>query len=140
MTTETTHEGDLSHEGDLVHGDHGHAEDAAHHPTDGKYIQIALILGAITAAEVATYFVDFGPLLIPSLMIMMVAKFVIVALFFMHLRFDSPMFRRLFVTGLITAIFVYILALTMFEFWTEDDQIDSKTGGGATVGMVDFQR
>ena len=129
---------DLTHEGDLVHGDHGHAEDAAHHPSDAKYIQIALILGAITAAEVATYFVDFGALMIPSLMVMMVAKFAIVAMFFMHLRFDSPLFRRIFVAGLITAVAVYIAALTMFEFWTEDDQIDDSTGGGETVGMVHF--
>jgi len=122
------------------HGEHGHADDAAHHPTDTKYIQIALILGAITAAEVATYFVDFGPLMVPSLMVMMVVKFAMVAMFFMHLRFDSPLFRRVFVAGLITAVAVYIAALTMFEFWTEDDNIDTSTGGGETVGMVHVSR
>jgi hypothetical protein len=30
----------------------------------------------------------------------------------MHLRFDSKLFRRLFVTGIILAITVYTIALT----------------------------
>ena len=125
---------------DLAHGTHAHADDAEHHPSDNKYIQIALILGAITAAEVATYFVDFGALMVPSLMIMMVAKFAIVAAFFMHLKFDSRLFRRVFVAGIITAVAVYLVTLTMFEYWTEDDNIDTKTGGGESVGMVHFSR
>ena len=121
-----------------THEHHAHADDAAHHPTDGKYIQIALILGAITAAEVATYFVDFGVIMVPALMVMMVAKFAIVAAFFMHLKFDSPLFRRVFVAGIITAVAVYIAALTMFEFWDDGDNLDTSTGGGGTVGMVHF--
>jgi cytochrome c oxidase subunit IV len=122
---------------ELAHGDHGTAHDADHHPSDRKYIEIALILGVITALEVLTYFVDFGAFMIPSLMIMMVAKFAIVALWFMHLRFDSRLFRRLFVTGLVTAAFVYLAALTMFHFWSEDDNIDSTTRG-ETVGIAVF--
>jgi cytochrome c oxidase subunit 4 len=97
-----------------------HAEDHAHeHPSDGKYIQIAIILGVITAAEVATYFVDIGAALIPTLMIMMVVKFFFVAAWFMHLRFDSSMFTTFFVSGLVLATLVYILFLTLFEFWTK---------------------
>ena len=118
-----------------------HPADAEHdHPSDGLYIKIALILGVITAAEVMTYVVDFGALMVPSLMIMMVVKFGMVAAFFMHLRFDSPLFRRVFVAGLLTAVVVYIAALTMFEFWTEDDNVDTSTGGGETVGMVHVSR
>ena len=55
-------------------------EDEHHeHPSDGKYMQIALVLAIITAAEVATYFVHIGDALIPTLMVMMVVKFWIVA-------------------------------------------------------------
>ena len=43
-----------------------------HGMSDAGYIKIALILAAITALEVSTYYVDFGPLFMPSLMIMMV--------------------------------------------------------------------
>ncbi len=85
--------------------------------SDAGYIKIALILAAITALEVSTYYVDFGPLFMPSLMIMMVIKFVMVVSYFMHLKFDNKMFSFLFYTGLALALFVYITALATFKFF-----------------------
>jgi cytochrome c oxidase subunit 4 len=38
-------------------------------------------------------------------------KFAIVAAFFMHLKFDSPMLRRVFITGIALAGVVYTIAL-----------------------------
>jgi cytochrome c oxidase subunit 4 len=87
------------------------------HPSDLTYIWVALFLAVVTAIEVSTYTFDWGGLHVPSLMVMMVVKFAVVVMYFMHLKFDSKLFRRLFVTGLITAVFVYIAALTMFHFW-----------------------
>jgi len=92
-------------------------DDKHEHMTDAGYIRIALILAAITALEVSTYYVDFGPLFMPSLMIMMVAKFVMVVSFFMHLRFENRIFSFLFYTGLALALFVYIVALATFKFF-----------------------
>ena len=90
------------------------------HPSDKKYMQIAAILAVLTALEVATYFVDMpDAVLISALMIMMVVKFFLVAAWFMHLRFDSRMFTRFFVTGLVLATTVYLITLTVFEFWTK---------------------
>jgi cytochrome c oxidase subunit 4 len=89
----------------------------AHHPSDWLYVQIAIILAVITAAEVSTYVVDFGDLLLPALMVMMVAKFALVVMFFMHLRFDHKLFSWVFVSGLVLAVAVYIAALTTFEYW-----------------------
>ena len=88
-----------------------------HGMSDAGYIKIALILAAITALEVSTYYVDFGPLFMPSLMIMMVVKFVMVVSYFMHLKFDSKIFSFLFYTGLGLALFVYITALATFKFF-----------------------
>ena len=88
-----------------------------HGMSDAGYIKIALILAAITALEVSTYYVDFGPLFMPSLMIMMVVKFVMVVSYFMHLKFDSRIFSFLFYTGLGLALFVYIVALATFKFF-----------------------
>ena len=85
--------------------------------TDAGYIKIAIILAAITALEVSTYYVDFGPLSMPSLMIMMVVKFVMVVSYFMHLKFDNKVFSFLFYTGLALALFVYITALATFKFF-----------------------
>ena len=102
----------------------GHEPAATHdsthdHPSDGKYIQIALILAVITAAEVATFYVEdrLGAALVPLLLGMMVVKFAIVAAWFMHLRFDSNLFTRVFVSGLLLATGVYIAFLTTFEFF-----------------------
>jgi hypothetical protein len=35
----------------------------------------------------------------------------------MHLKFDSKLFTTMFVAGLAFAIGVYVVMLTMFEFW-----------------------
>ena len=88
-----------------------------HGMSDAGYIKIALILAAITALEVSTYYVDFGPLFMPSLMIMMVIKFVMVVSYFMHLKFDNKLFSFLFYTGLGLALFCYIAALATFKFF-----------------------
>ena len=97
--------------------DHGHTDVEHEHPADSLYIKIALILGAITAAEVATFYVDIGKAMVPALIIMMIAKFATVAALFMHLKGDNKLFTRFFVTGIILAMFVYfIVFFTMHVF------------------------
>lgn len=93
------------------------AEKHEHGMSDAGYIRIALILAAITALEVSTHYVDFGPLFMPSLMIMMIVKFVMVAAYFMHLKFDNKIFSLMFYTGLGLALFVYFGALATFKFF-----------------------
>lgn len=85
--------------------------------SDSGYVKIALILAAITALEVSTYYVDFGPLFMPALLIMMVVKFVMVVSYFMHLKFDNKLFSFLFYVGLGLALFVYFVALATFKFF-----------------------
>ena len=48
------------------------------------------------------------------LLVLAATKFAMVAAFFMHLRFDNRVLRRLFLTGIILAIIVYIVVLFMF--------------------------
>lgn len=94
-----------------------HEDTHEHGMTDAGYIKIAIILALITGLEVSTYYVDFGPLFMPSLIIMMVVKFVMVVSYFMHLKFDSKIFSFLFYVGLGLAIFVYVTALATFKFF-----------------------
>lgn len=98
--------------------------DQAHdHPSDWAYIKIALILAAFTTIEVLTYFESALPIFennsvtIATLMVLMVVKFYLVATWFMHLKFDNPIFGRMFVAGLVLATGVYVIALSAFEFW-----------------------
>jgi cytochrome c oxidase subunit 4 len=94
-----------------------HEETHEHGMSDAGYIKIALILAAITALEVSTYYVDFGPLFLPSLIIMMFVKFFMVVSYFMHLKFDNKIFSLMFYIGLGLAIFVYVAALATFKFF-----------------------
>mgnify|MGYP006282852917 FL=1 len=94
-----------------------HVENHEHAMTDAKYIRIALVLALITALEVSTYYVDFGPLFLPALLIMMAIKFVMVVSYFMHLKFDSKVFSFMFYTGLGLALGVYSVALATFKFF-----------------------
>lgn len=91
----------------LVH----HAPEHSH-PSPAKYVGIAILLGVITALEVALYYIEMPEALMVSfLMVLAVLKFTMVGAFFMHLKFDSPMLRRLFITGIILAGVVYTVAL-----------------------------
>lgn len=89
------------------------------HPGEATYIKVALILALITAGEVAmSYWGAIKSFRAPLLIAMSVVKFAIVAAFFMHLRFDSRLFRRLFIAGLCLAIFCFTAVLTTFHIWT----------------------
>jgi cytochrome c oxidase subunit 4 len=95
-----------------------HAADAHDHPSDLKYIKIALILAALTLIEVLTYTFDMkGAALMAVIFPLMIIKFAIVAGYFMHLKFDSKIFTVMFVSGLAFALAMYLLLLTISEFW-----------------------
>jgi cytochrome c oxidase subunit 4 len=89
------------------------------HPSDAQYVLIAAILAVITAGEVATYYIDFFKknfiATVAALIPMMIVKFALVAAFFMHLRFDNKLFRRVFLTGIILAASVYLVVLFTFH-------------------------
>jgi cytochrome c oxidase subunit 4 len=89
------------------------------HPGERQYILIALILAGITAVEVfCSYWDAVSGILAPLLIAMSIVKFTMVVAFFMHLRFDSRLFRRLFVAGVALAIFCFTIVLTTFHVWT----------------------
>jgi len=89
--------------------DHEHA-----HPGDAQYILIALGLAVLTGIEVGIYYLKSSSATTVVLLLLMVLKFAIVAGFFMHLRFDSPLLRRLFTMGLVLASVIYTITLFIF--------------------------
>jgi cytochrome c oxidase subunit IV len=103
--------------------DHGEATPrprgrVVRHPSPKEYVRIAVILGLITAAEVAIYYIDWiheHHLLIPLLFLFAIVKFALVVLWFMHLRFDSRTYARFFLMGLAGAATLYIAVLLMFR-------------------------
>jgi cytochrome c oxidase subunit 4 len=91
-----------------------HDAHAGHHPTPAEYVRIALILGLLTALEVSTYYFEFGRAGIPLLIGLMIVKFIMVASFFMHLRYDTKLFGRFLYTGLGFALVLYSATYLIF--------------------------
>ena len=98
-----------------AHDDHG--ADVHHGPSDKQFVTIFFILAAITAVEVAVSYIDIGALFLPVLLGLMIVKFFTVVLYFMHIKFDNKLFGRLFYIGLGLAVFVYVAALSTFQFF-----------------------
>lgn len=86
------------------------------HPGAKEYVAIAVILAIITAVEVAIYYLPaLRPILPPVLIVLSLTKFSMVALFFMHLKFDSRFFSVVFITGILIAVFVFVVFLSMIR-------------------------
>jgi predicted membrane-bound mannosyltransferase len=91
------------------------------HPSDLTYVKVALVLGVITAAEVSLpYITDVEGPVLAAMLVMMAVKFGIVGAMFMHLRFDSKLFRRLFIAGIALAAGVYLAVMVSMQFYGDD--------------------
>ena len=117
------------------HTDVAHDVDHEHHPSDAQYVKVALFLAVLTGLEVSTYFWEdiFGKkpsttALVLTLFPLMAIKFGTVILYFMHLKYDNPLFKRVFLFGLILAMIVFFVMLTAFNYWW-DDYLRFLTGG-----------
>ena len=91
------------------------SENHIDHPTPKKYVQIAIVLGILTAIEIALYYTEdiVGVFTDPILIILAVGKFIIVVGWFMHLRFENKMVNRFFTGGMILALVLF--AIVMIE-------------------------
>ncbi|MEO8200369.1 MAG: cytochrome C oxidase subunit IV family protein [Gemmatimonadota bacterium] len=94
-----------------------HATAGEHeHPTAATYAKIAVTLVILTALEVAVYYVEsIRRYLVPILLILMVIKFALVAMYYMHLKQDSKLFSGLFVFPIIIAIVVILALIALFS-------------------------
>ena len=93
----------------------GEEEELHSHPEPRQYINVAIFLAVVTGVEVAIYYVPaLRTLLVPILLLLAVVKFLFVARWFMHLRFDSKIFGRFFVTGVVLALTVFAIVLLYF--------------------------
>lgn len=84
------------------------------HPGPLEYIKIGLILAVITAVEVGIYYVEaIEDVLVPILIVLSALKFSLVVLWFMHLRFDNRLYSWLLAVGLMLAVILMAIVLTM---------------------------
>jgi cytochrome c oxidase subunit 4 len=79
------------------------------------YVVVAAFLLAITVMEVWVFYVPaLTRVLVPILLILSTLKFVLVAMFYMHLKFDHAWFSYVFIGPLIIAIGLAIALLWLF--------------------------
>jgi cytochrome c oxidase subunit 4 len=104
----------VEHEHDQGHGgEHGALEHA--HPGARTYTLIGLVLAIITLAEVFFYTQEsVRAFLVPLLLVLSASKFALVVGFYMHLRFDHPLFTGVFGFGLVVAASVITALMFLF--------------------------
>ncbi len=92
-----------------------HAMEKAH-PGPKTYAIIAAILCFITLMEYLAFKTDaLKNILVPLLIVMSAIKFALVVMFYMHLKFDHYIFRRVLYAGLIVGFGSMLWLLALFS-------------------------
>lgn len=100
---------------DATVGEHGAGGHAEPHASNRTYVGVGAILAVLTALEVMVFYVPaLEPVLVPLLLVLMIAKFALVVLFFMHLKFDSAVFSGLFTGPIMISTAVVLAMLAIF--------------------------
>ena len=91
--------------------------EAHHRPEPKDYVRIAMVLAALTAAEVGLFYLEKGvdsitqTITVPALLLLSALKFYLVVALFMHLRYEKRLLSRFFTTGGILAGALYLILL-----------------------------
>jgi len=89
------------------------------HASTGTYLAVGAILLIITLVEVGVFYVPaFKPVLAPLLLVLSAGKFALVAMFYMHLKYDHKLFAGVFLLPFFIATGVIIALLFLFGFFT----------------------
>ena len=99
---------------------HGNERHDSEHPHPGarEYLGIAAVLTVITAIEVAVFYMPgMKPVLVPTLLVLSATKFGMVAMWYMHLKFDHRLFSWLFVVPMVVIALIIIALLRLFGHW-----------------------
>ena len=90
-----------------------HRQEGAH-ATVRTYLKVALVLIGVTILEVGSIYIrQLTPIIVPLLLVMSAAKFALVVLFFMHLRYESRTLTLLFCGPLLLATGIVIALMTL---------------------------
>ena len=93
-------------------GHHAHGG----HASPAFYWTIGGILTVITAVEVAIFYIPaLEVFLVPLLLLLSAAKFLLVVMFFMHLKFDSKIFSGVFLAGMVLAVFMTTALVILYK-------------------------
>lgn len=104
---------------DVMQAGQSPSVEASHASSDKTYVLVAIFLAVMTALEVGASEVesDLGKFYVPAILSLMVIKFIMVAAYFMHLKNDPKMARRVFTFGIAVAVLIFSGVLSTFHFW-----------------------
>jgi len=84
------------------------------HASVRTYVRVATVLTLVTALEVGVIYIRaLTPIIVPLLLVMAAAKFALVVMFFMHLRYDTRALTTLFLGPLLIATLLGIALMTL---------------------------
>ena len=88
------------------------------HPGATVYLIIAAILTVLTAMEVTIFYVQaVRPVLVPTLLVLSAAKFALVVMFYMHLKFDRWAYSGIFLFQLLIASLLLGSLIMLFSVY-----------------------
>jgi cytochrome c oxidase subunit IV len=89
------------------------------HPVHGTrtYWIIGLYLFVLTALEIGCYYIEdqLGRLATPLILALSAAKFVLVVMFYMHLKYDSRMFTGVFLFPMALGTLVIVSLIILYH-------------------------
>lgn len=98
---------------DMATQEHDHEHD---HPGTMTYVVIAVILTVVTAVEVAIFYIPaLAGVIVPLLLALSGAKFVLVVMFYMHLKMDDNIFSWVFLAPMALAVFLIVGLILLFN-------------------------
>jgi cytochrome c oxidase subunit 4 len=85
------------------------------HPGTAVYVIVATFLALLTGMEISVFYVRaLQPVLVPLLLLLSAAKFALVVMFYMHLRFDRRAYGAVFLCELFFAAAIIVSLLALF--------------------------
>ena len=83
-----------------------------HAPKHPNYLGVFWVLAALTAVEVAVTYLPVPR--IPVLVPLAILKAALVALFYMHLKYDRRVFSAIFLMGVLMAVVLMFALIALF--------------------------
>src|SRR5579864_9271907 len=95
-----------------------HMQHEEHHPSASLYAKVATVLFILTIFEVSVYYIEplrVLDLMAPVLLVLSVLKFCGIGGWYMHLKMDHKLFFTFFTAGVVLALAVTLVLMTLFD-------------------------
>ena len=97
--------------------DDTHVETVRPHISNSVYLIVGGFLIVLTAMEITVSYIHaLRPVMVPLLIVLALAKFSLIALFFMHLRYEKWMLNTMFGFPLVVAMVVFLAFMGFFLY------------------------